>query len=377
MKEIKAVHFCVIPKSNNNAGDNLLYELVRSLIDNYLTDIKINWLIKSQWEICSAFDINKLGVDLVLFGGGGLFLPDQKGANKSNNTGWQINIASEEYQKINPYIYGAAIGFNWFRKSPYPKSLIKESAKSFITKSKIIGIRNYGSIHQISKIIGTSQNIVWQPCPTTLIRKLCLLDANLNLSKKTKKNILSKNNLLDRKKYNIALNLSCDRLEQREIKLADFKKLRFMLLDLIKKGHLINYIAHKDLDLKAYECIGADIFNKVINISNLSTEEVINEYTKMDLVFGGRGHSLMIPIGLRIPIISITTHDKQKFFMRDVGLENFSIELSKLSENQINLKVNELIQIIKDQFILIDKYQDLGIDAWKNYIYIINTNHKN
>ena len=40
-------------------------------------------------------DINKLNINLALFGGGGLFLPDQKGANKSNNTGWQINIASE------------------------------------------------------------------------------------------------------------------------------------------------------------------------------------------------------------------------------------------------------------------------------------------
>ena len=102
MKEIKAVHYCVIPKSNNNAGDNLLYELVRLLIDNYLTDVKIDWLIRSQWEVSCALDINKLGVDLALFGGGGLFLPDQTGANKSNNTGWQINIASDEYEKINP-----------------------------------------------------------------------------------------------------------------------------------------------------------------------------------------------------------------------------------------------------------------------------------
>ena len=377
MKEIKAVHYCVIPKSNNNAGDNLLYELVRLLIDNYLTDVKIDWLIRSQWEVNCALDINKLGVDLALFGGGGLFLPDQKGANKSNNTCWQINIASDEYEKINSYIYGAAIGFNWFRKSNHPKSSLKESVKSFINKSKITGIRNYGSIDQITKIIGGSQNIIWQPCPTTLIRKLCLSGVNLNLSNKIKRTILSRNNLLDGKKYNIALNLSFDRLDQREIKLEDFKKLRFILVDLIKKGHLINYIAHKDLDLKAYEYIGEDIFNQIINISNLSTEEVINEYTKMDIVLGGRGHSLMIPFGLRIPIISITTHDKQKFFMKDAGLENFSIELSKLSEYQIFLKVNELIQTMDDQFVLIDKYQNLGIKAWEKYINIINNNHKN
>ena len=63
--------------------------------------------------------------------------------------------------------------------------------------------------------------------------------------------------------------------------------------------------------------------------------------------------------------------------MKDAGLENFSIELSKLSEYQIFLKVNELIQTMDDQFVLIDKYQNLGIKAWEKYINIINNNHKN
>ena len=35
--------------------------------------------------------------DFALFGGGGLFLPDQKGAQTSNKTGWQINIPKSEY----------------------------------------------------------------------------------------------------------------------------------------------------------------------------------------------------------------------------------------------------------------------------------------
>ena len=62
--------------------------------------------------------------------------------------------------------------------------------------------------------------------------------------------------------------------------------------------------------------------------------------------------------------------------MKDAGLENFSIELSELSEYQINFKINELLKI-KDQFVLIDKYQDLGIKAWEKCSNIINNNHKN
>lgn len=376
MKEVKAVHFCVIPKSNNNTGDNLLYELTRALIDYYLVDVKIEWLIKSQWEVSSSSDINKLDVDLALFGGGGLFLPDQKGADNSNNTGWQINIPPEEYEGIKPKIYGAAIGFNWFRKSKYPKILIKKSATSFVNKSILLGLRNYGSIDEIRKITGTSKKLYWQPCPTTLIRKLCFLGLKLNFSEKVREIILSNNNFLEKRKYNIALNLSCDRLDQRELKSEDFKKLRLMLLELIKEGHLINYLAHKDLDLEACKSIGEDIFNKVINISNLSTEKVITEYKKMDIVLGGRGHSLMIPLGLGIPIISITSHEKQKFFMKDVGIENFSIELAELSDYEIYLKIKKLFPKIKDQFVLIDKYQNIGIKAWVNYIDILNSNHK-
>ena len=54
MKEIKAVTLLCNSQSNNNAGDNLLYQLVRLLIDNYLTDVKIDWFLKSQWEVNCA-----------------------------------------------------------------------------------------------------------------------------------------------------------------------------------------------------------------------------------------------------------------------------------------------------------------------------------
>ena len=121
MKKIKAVHFSVIPKSNNNAGDNLLYILMRRIINGLIKNYEIEWIIKSQWEVSSANDINSLHSDFVLFGGGGLFLPDQKEALSSNNSGWQINLSSKDYEFINTKFYGAAIGFNWFRKSKFHK----------------------------------------------------------------------------------------------------------------------------------------------------------------------------------------------------------------------------------------------------------------
>ena len=369
MITIKAVHFCVIPKSNNNAGDNLLYELIRYIINQNVKKFKIKWELRSQWEVSNAEEINRLGADFVLFGGGGLFLPDQKGACQSNNTGWQINIPPNEYPKIMPNIYGAAIGFNWFRKCKISKSIIKNSAKSFIKNSEIVGIRNYGSIQELNKILGNDIKMYWLPCATTLISKLCENNIEIEIKKDLKNLILAKDNS-ESPHLNIGINLSCDRLEQRGINETDFKKLIKTIKSLREKGHKITYVAHKDLDLKACEIIGNDLFDAVINISNLNSNDLYKSYLDFNMFFGGRGHSLMIPFGLQIPIISLTTHEKQVFFLKDANLDKFSIELSSLDSEKILNKVNWCLKNIDLQK-LINNYQEKGLLAWMNFVKII------
>lgn len=368
MLKIKALHYCVIPESNNNAGDNLLYELIRKVIDFYMKDIRIKWITKSQWEVSTAEEINNLKVDFVLFGGGGLFLPDQEGARRNNNTGWQIDIPEYEYKNIRPFYFGTAIGFNWFRNCKYKKEIIKKSAKNFIEHSEGIGIRNYGSIVNIKKITQLDNGIYWLPCPTTFLCKLSFLGIDNEL-KSLEKDYLSKNrNYSLKKKLNIAINLSCDRLEQRNLKKSDFIKLRPMIEDLINDGHKIKYLAHKNIDLIAYEIIGSKYFKELINIASFSKKEIIQEYSKFDCVLGGRGHSLMIPIGLSIPVISLTSHDKQKFFMQDLKLNEFSLEIADLSGEEIKKNTAILIKEINSQYKFINDYQNLALDAWRKYV---------
>lgn len=370
MKIIKAVHYCVIPKSNNNAGDNLLYQLVREIINQCIKEFKIKWELKSQWDISSAEEINSFDSDFILFGGGGLFLPDQEGASKSNKTGWQINIPSKEYRKIIPNIYGAAIGFNWFRKSKFEKSIIKNSAKSFFKKARVVGIRNYGSIKELNKILGKDLEMFWLPCPTTLIKKLCQENLEIKLSNELKQLILTKKT--KRESFlNFAINLSCDRLDQRDISEIDFKKLIKTIKSLQEKGHKFTYLAHKDLDLKACEIIGIELFNKIVNISNLNSNDIFKSYLEFDIVLGGRGHSLMIPFGLGIPVISLTTHNKQIFFLQDANLKDFSIELKSLDYEEIYEKVLACLKKIHLQKNLINSYQDKGISAWFNFAKIL------
>ena len=371
MRQIKAIHFAVIPNSNNNAGDNFLYTLIRKIIEYFLQKkgFIVSWEIKSQWEISSAESIRKSKADFILFGGGGLFLPDQNGACKSNNTGWQINIPAQDYYNFNIPYYGAAIGFNWFRFSKVDKNVIKNSAKSFIDNSSAMGIRNKGSIKELESITGIRNKISWLPCPTTLLKELLNSNIETDLNKELHNKVSLERPLKDKtKKLNIGINLSCDRLDQRGINNQTFISLRKSLLELIKKGHSLTYLAHKDLDLFAYEKIGKeDIFKSKINISTFDPNQIVSTYLDFDVFFGGRGHSLMIPFGIGIPIISLTTHNKQKYFMDDCDLLNFSLEITELSSEKITNQLFKSIENINMQKENNLKYQKKGLDAWKNF----------
>ena len=119
-------------------------------------------------------------------------------------------------------------------------------------------------------------NVGILPCPTTLLNKFYF--------KKNTKNVQTKIS-------NVAINIGCDRLEQRNFKLEDLLKLNKSLDWMSKNGYNLTYLAHKDVDLKAVDYLS---IKSVKNISRLTNRELLKTYTEFDLVFGGRGHSLMI-----------------------------------------------------------------------------------
>jgi polysaccharide pyruvyl transferase WcaK-like protein len=47
----------------------------------------------------------------------------------------------------------------------------------------------------------------------------------------------------------------------------------------------------------------------------------------MPLTIGARGHAQMIPFGTGNGIISLISHDKLRWFLEDVGLESWGLEL--------------------------------------------------
>ena len=56
---------------------------------------------------------------------------------------------------------------------------------------------------------------------------------------------------------------------------------------------------------------------------------VLEAYARPALSIGMRGHAQMIPFGCRRPIVSLISHEKLKWFLEDIGAEDWGVELDE------------------------------------------------
>lgn len=296
--------------ASNNVGDTVLSDTVRKGFDQFFRDVK--------WEL---FDVsNEVTKDIIdeyntlnalVIGGGGLFLPD---TNKNRISGWQWPCPSELLSTINKPVILYAVGYNYFRGQQADELFVK-SLNEIIQKSSFVGIRNQGSIREIKKLISKElrDKVVFQPCLTTVIRKL-----GYNLAPKKKNNT-------------VAINLAFDRIGHRLGENQDviLEEIADAVGQIQNKGYEIYYVAHIVKDLGFVEYLRKkNIDVKVIVASSWSAKKLIQFYNNMDLVIGMRGHAQMIPFGVNCHIITLGSHDKMKWFLEDINALDWYIELS-------------------------------------------------
>ena len=96
--------------------------------------------------------------------------------------------------------------------------------------------------------------------------------------------------------------------------------------------HLKNFIFHL-LDLNKEVCVlshdGSRSFRDYLNSNNVnvgfidnsvaSEKEIISNYLKIEKLFCTAGHSQMMGHALGCDVISMITHEKQKYFLQDIG----------------------------------------------------------
>ena len=150
--KIRLLHIGIHESKNENAGDTVLFDTVRALMDHHLGPCE--WLKRQLWEEISAEDINSINqeTDGIVIGGGGLLLRDQAGSS-TDLSGWQWNISVENIKKIDVPVAVFAIGYNRFRNQKEFNPKFSENINALVGKSGFFGLRNNGSIRRMADYV--------------------------------------------------------------------------------------------------------------------------------------------------------------------------------------------------------------------------------
>ena len=313
---MKIIHYGIHNKQNENSGDTVLFKTTQKLFEYKFKNIE--WINKSLWDQVTKDDVNEINnqYDIVLIGGGGLLLKDQKGAEKSIS-GWQFNCSAELINEINKPIVVFGIGYNRFRNQDEFGENFYANINSLVRKSIFFGLRNTGSIKMLKTYLTeeNKQKICLQCCPTVILNKV--MD--------------SQNNTENIPKV-ISFNLAYDRPSMRFKNEKDqLKSIKNFLIHIKSKNYKLQICLHKLIDNEIVKYFQQSELEgiEVIDLSKSSADEIISYYRGIDLAIGMRGHSQMIPFGLGKNIISLITHNKIKYFLEDNSIEEYGVDLDQ------------------------------------------------
>lgn len=322
---------------NGNMGDIYLPIALRNLF-NLQIGVK-KWINKSVYKKVTLSDISVYNrSDLVVIGGGGLFLKD---TNPNDLSGWQWSCSLDMLDKIESPLIAFAIGYNRFRGQDDFDPIFTEHINKFVEKASFVGLRNHGSIENVKRYLSTQNlknKLAFQPCMTTLT-SLIYPDMFEYMQKEDF----------------IALNCAFDRQGMRKADdkvLASIAKVILQLSKITK----IKVYAHMASDGKI--CSYLDELS--VPYEYLEFKDITNmlsAYSRPRLVIGMRGHAQMIPFGCNTPILSIVSHDKMQWFLDDIHHPEWGVDVLNPSfETELLEKAKKLyesteilIPILKDE----------------------------
>ncbi|UCD67353.1 MAG: hypothetical protein JSW48_10920, partial [Betaproteobacteria bacterium] len=137
----KLLHIGVHNSANRNAGDTLLFPVVRRALDAVLGPF--DWELRQAWDEFLPADARHINhhFDAIVLGGGGLLLRDQSGSDVSNS-GWQWNSSVEGVRALDIPLLVFAIGYNRFRGQADFDSVFREHLSAVAAKAGFFGLRN-------------------------------------------------------------------------------------------------------------------------------------------------------------------------------------------------------------------------------------------
>ncbi len=248
----------------------------------------------------------------LLIGGGGLLLRD---TNPNPWSGWQWSCSMEQLAQIRVPIAMFAVGYNRFRGQPDFAPRFTDHVNALAEKSVYLGLRNHGSIEAMRAYL-TPENqkkLRFQPCMTTVISRIYPTLADY-----------------DHKEPFVAFNAAFDRPELRFGEQPD-EKLNALAQALGKIAERIPIKVYAHMPPDEQICpylVNAGVPFELVRLNGLHPREIIRAYARPALAIGMRGHAQMIPFGAETPIVSIISHDKLRFFLDDIGRNEWGVDMA-------------------------------------------------
>jgi len=312
----------------NNYGDRILQKANADLLSR-ISDCCFAYINCQQTYFSrQLIDYLNKDADMLFLAGGGLIFnrPQDK-----SFSGWQWNIKKEDIGHIKVPIVVNAVGYNKFPGDASDfKSGMWDHVQETIDRSVLFSVRNTGTYERLNCAGLNTSGVEITPDCGMFIKE-----------EPFEHDIFSRG-------FKIGLNWATDRIQQRfgenwTQKLLDVLTwCKEMIKEKQATVYLIEHLMPNELNYTAKK-IAREMFaselgkNGIIVRDELETEMYpmfdytasffANIYGKMDLVVGMRGHSMIVPFGLGVPIIGLGQHNKIKWFLEDVGLEDFLVRL--------------------------------------------------
>lgn len=342
--------------SDSNMGDLFLPVILKNLFNNEL-QVK-EWNNSSVYKVVNSRAVRSYNnTDLIVIGGGGLFLKD---TNPNNLSGWQWSCGIKALEQIKTPIVAFAIGYNRFRGQDDFEPIFTEHINAFVEKAAFVGLRNHGSIESLKRYLRTEElknKLVFQPCMTTLTS--ILYPSLCDFSKK---------------ENFIAINCAFDRQNLRKSDDDILRKIAKVCLALSKNTRIKIY-AHMESDLNIVPYLEkCSVPYEIVRLKNI--EQIVLEYARPKLVIGMRGHAQMIPFGCNTPILSIVSHDKMQWFLDDIHHSEWGVDVlddefeTKLYDKSVKLynSTDKILPLLKEEQQILYKITLQNMEQIKNIV---------
>ncbi|WP_180686581.1 glycosyltransferase [Streptomyces gossypiisoli] len=304
-------HVAFYMDRQGNAGDKLLPESVRLAFDPDTTSRR--WHSVHAHRLFDEAALERVNARRgLVIGGGGLFIPDTM---PNGNSAWQWNVPDELLERIDVPIAVYAVGFNAFDGQSYRAQRFRESLRKLVERSAFFGLRNHGSIEKVRAMLPAHlhDKVRFQPCPTTVTRQLV---ANWQ-DPVTRDDTILINAAYDRAGLRFGHDYAYF--------LAQMAK---AVKDLGTLGE-VQCVAHSLDDEKLAFDLRREhgVSMPVIPMYDFENDDIRDLYARTKLVIGMRGHAGMIPFGCGTPIISLISHPKMAYFLRDIERPEWGVSV--------------------------------------------------